>query len=468
MEKSPEKLWAHCLHLIQQRINTQQYDTWFSPIGYRGYNEEEKELLLFVPTQYIYDRLDKDFRQLMYQAVYHVFGYDTKLLFTVEVLDKTSVVEGSNPPMVSEEERRKAARKKGAPRLTLDTARKDGLKTCLNYEQTFDNFIEGESNRLLRTVGIAIAEHPEQQTFNPLFIWGPSGVGKTHLVNAIGSRLEYLHPKKRVLYVAANNFVQEYTEARKQNLFNDFMAFYQSIDVLILDDVHEFASLKGTLDTFFHIFNHLHQNGRQIILTCDRPPSELSGMEERLLSRFKWGLAADIKRPEEMLRHNILLSKMRRDGLELPVEVVAYIAHTVTESVRELEGAVHSLMAYSVVWGQPNITLDFARKVLEGQTKGTVQKAGKKYTFDHILEAVASSMNLPVADILGRGRRAEVSLARQVVMYLVHKHTTLSSARIGNLLGGRSHATVLHGIASVEKQIAKDSAYAKQIKNILR
>lgn len=467
MEKSPEKLWAYCLELMQQRLNAQQYDTWFKPIAYRNYDEEKKELLLYVPTQYIYDYLDKNFRQLMYQAFYHVFGYDNKITFAVAVLEEAQVVEQSNPPLVSDEEKKKAARKKGAPRLTLDTKRKDGLVTCLNYEQTFDNFIEGESNRLSRTVGLAIAEHPEQQTFNPLFIWGPSGVGKTHLVNAIGSRLEYLHPKKRVLYVAANNFVQEYTEARKQNLFNDFMAFYQSIDVLILDDVHEFTSLKGTLDTFFHIFNHLHQNGRQIILTCDRPPMELSGMEERLLSRFKWGLTAEMQRPEEMLRHNILLSKMRRDGLEMPVEVVQYIAHTVKDSVRELEGAVHSLMAYSVVWNAP-ITLDFARKVLEGHSVVKPQAKSKRYTFDYILDAVSSAYTIPVQEILGRGRRSEVAHARQVVMFLAHKHSGLSSARIGNLLGGRSHATVLHGVSSVEKRMQKDEAYRKQIKSILQ
>ena len=223
------------------------------------------------------------------------------------------------------------------------------LDPQLNRNYSFENFIEGVSNKLPRSVGQAIAEHPKQSTFNPLFIYGASGVGKTHLVNAIGAKIKELHPTKRVLYVSAHLFQVQYTDSVRKNTVNDFINFYQTIDVLIIDDVQEFASLTKTQNTFFHIFNHLHQNGRQLILTSDRPPTALQGMEERLLTRFKWGLLAELEKPNQQLRHDILENKIRQDGLKIPEEVIDFVSENVNDSVRELEGIVNSLMAYSVV-----------------------------------------------------------------------------------------------------------------------
>jgi len=237
----------------------------------------------------------------------------------------------------------------------------------------------------------------------------------------------------------------QFTESRRLNKFNEFIQFYQSIEVLIVDDVHEFTSQMKTLEAFFHIFNHLHQNGRKIILTCDRPPSELVGMEERMLSRFRWGITVEMERPEEELRYNILMSKILRGGLRIPEEVVHYIAHTIKSNVRELEGAIHSLQAYSIV-ENAEITLEFARHVLEKNAITKPQPKSKRTTFDYILDRVAEQMGVEVSDILGRGRKADVALARQMVMYLASRHTDLSTPRIGTLLGGRSHTTVLHGV----------------------
>lgn len=331
----------------------------------------------------------------------------------------------------------------------------------LNRNYSFENFIEGVSNKLPRSVGQAIAEHPKQSTFNPLFIYGASGVGKTHLVNAIGAKIKELHPTKRVLYVSAHLFQVQYTDSVRKNTVNDFINFYQTIDVLIIDDVQEFASLTKTQNTFFHIFNHLHQNGRQLILTSDRPPTALQGMEERLLTRFKWGLLAELEKPNQQLRHDILENKIRQDGLKIPEEVIDFVSENVNDSVRELEGIVNSLMAYSVVWNR-DIDLPLAEQIL----KRAVKQENKPVTIDFILDKVCGYFNVKQEDVFTKCRKQPVAQVRQIAMYLAQKHTNLSLARIGSLIGKRTHATVLHSCSVVEDRLHVDKAFKSKMDEI--
>ena len=442
-ENTMKERWEQCLALLRTKLSDSQME-WFKPIRPKSYDEQEYKLVLTVPSQYFLEYIEDNFRTLIHGAVYRCFHNPTSIFYQV------SVVKGIRDGSIEEastgiESREGKSGKPLAPRLVLDNPTPRGLNPGLNPTQTFENFIEGKSNKLSRTIAQAIADNPSQQTFNPLFIWGPSGVGKTHLVNALGIRLQKLYPTRRVLYIPAHDFLVQFTESRRQNKFNEFIQFYQSIEVLIVDDVHEFTAQMKTLEAFFHIFNHLHQNGRKIILTCDRPPSELTGMEERMLSRFRWGMTIEMERPEEQLRYDILMSKIRRSGLNMPDDVVRYIARTIKSNVRELEGAIHSLQAYSIVENE-DITSDFAHRILEKNAITKAQPKNKRTTFDYILDRVAEQMGVEVSSILGRGRRVDVATARQMVMYLASRHTDLSSPRIGTLLGGRSHATVLHGI----------------------
>ena len=439
--------WALCLEMLRTKLSAQQME-WFKPVRPKSYDDVEYRLVLAVPSQYFIEYLEENFRTLIHAAVYRVFHNPTRIFYQASVVKgiKDAAVEAASTGV---EPREGKSGKPLAPKLVMDNPRPRGYNPGRKPGLTFENFVEGKSNKLSLAIAQAIADHPSQQTFNPLFIWGPSGVGKTHLVNALGVRLQKLYPTRRVLYIPAHDFIVQFTDSRRQNKFNDFIQFYQSIEVLIVDDVHEFTAQMKTLEAFFHIFNHLHQNGRKIILTCDRPPSELSGMEERMLSRFRWGMTVEMERPEEQLRYDILMSKIRRSGLRVPEEVISYISRTIKTNVRELEGAIHSLQAYSIV-ENADITLEFARSVLERNAITKVQPKSKRTTFDYILDRVAEQMNVDVSSILGRGRRAEVATARQMVMYLASRHTDLSTPRIGNLLGGRSHATVLHGIDVIE------------------
>ena len=345
-----------------------------------------------------------------------------------------------------------------SPTLTQAVGPAQDLDSQLNPKQTFSNFIEGTSNKLPRSIGQAIAERPNQQTFNPLFIYGPSGVGKTHLVNAIGTKLKELHPEKRVLYLSAHLFQVQYTDSIRHNTFNDFMHFYQSIDVLIIDDIQEMIGLEGTQYAFFHIFNHLRQNGRQIILTSDRPPVSMQGMEDRLLTRFKSGLLAELEKPEVQLRKDILRSKIEHDGLQIPEDVIDFISQNVSSSVRELEGVIHSLLAYSVVYNK-DVDLDFAQSIIQHTPKTIV----KEVSLDKIVEEVSNIYNISQEDIYGKSRKAEIVQARQLSIYLAQLHTQLSVSKIGLLIGNKNHATVLHSIKAIKNRLKTDKALKEQI-----
>ncbi|MSH99669.1 AAA family ATPase, partial [Escherichia coli] len=321
-------LWNRCLEIIRDNVPESTYKTWFVPIVPLKY--EDKTLIVQVPSQFFYEFLEDKFVDLLRKTLYKVIGEGTKLMYNVMV-DRTSIpnktvnLEASNRSIAVPQTSVIRGSGNKAPNLLHAPAPQD-LDPHLNPNYNFENFIEGYSNKLSRSVAEAVAQNPAGTAFNPLFLHGASGVGKTHLANAIGTRIKELYPGKRVLYVSAHLFQVQYTDSVRNNTTNDFINFYQTIDVLIIDDIQEFAGVTKTQNTFFHIFNHLHQNGKQLILTSDRAPVLLQGMEERLLTRFKWGMVAELEKPTVELRKNILRNKIHRDGLQFPPEVIEYIA----------------------------------------------------------------------------------------------------------------------------------------------
>ncbi len=460
MTEELQILWSRCMEMFRSNVTEQQYRTWFSPMKIQSYDADRKELTVFIPSQFFFEYLEEHFRRLIHITIRRFFGADVTLSYRVEVADNVMVNQESDnaavlPAATSSREANKS------PELAQAVGPADDLDSQLNERMSFSNFIEGTSNKLPRSVGQAIAEHPEQQTFNPLFIYGPSGVGKTHLVNAIGLRTKELHPEKRVLYLSAHLFMVQFTDARNRNVFNDFMHFYQSIDMLIVDDVQELVGMKGTQNAFFHIFNHLRQNGKQIIMTCDRPPVALQGLEDRLITRFKSGLMAEMERPEESLRRNILHSIVKHDGLNIPDDVLDYISGNVTGSVRELEGVIHSLLAYSVVYSK-DVDLSFAQRILAGRVK--VEK--KAITIDQIITCTCEFFNVREEELFGKSRKANIVIVRQMSMYLAHKHTKLTTGKIGAYVGNRDHATVLHGIKTIDGRLKVDKELRQQLSEI--
>jgi len=331
----------------------------------------------------------------------------------------------------------------------------------LNPAYNFNNLIEGNSNKLARTAGISIGNEPGKNVFNPLFIYGQSGVGKTHLANAIGVMTKQLHPDKRVLYVSANTFQIQYTDAVRSNTVNDFLNFYQTIEVLIVDDIQEFAGKTGTQNTFFHIFNHLHQMGKQLVLTSDRSPIVMVGLEQRLLTRFKWGLSAEIEKPDFDLRKSILQSKIYRDGLEIDEEVVDFIAEHVVDNVRDLEGVLVSLMAHSTLANIP-IDVTLAEKVISR----IVNITRKVNTVEKIRDVVCEYFSLSIDAISTKSRKREVVQARQIAMYLSKQLTKSSLASIGNTIGQRDHATVLHACKIVNDLMDCDKNFRSSVREI--
>lgn len=458
LQLSTEQRWTACLRLLRNNIpSQQQFDTWFAPVSFISFDEATSELMLSVPSPFIVEYIEAHFVELLRAVLRNIYGERVRLRWSVTT-DATNhitqTVDATGDSPVGDQ----SVHTEG---VNQSPQAVQALDSQLKAEYTFANFVEGAPNKLPLTVGMAIAQNPEQSTFNPLFIYGASGVGKTHLVNAIGIRLKELHPQKRVLYVSAHLFQVQYVDAVRQNKTNDFIAFYQSIDVLIIDDVQEFADQEKTQLTFFHIFNHLQQNGRQLILTCDRPPVALKGMEERLLTRFKWGLLAELERPDEELRRNILWHKIRRDGLRIDASVVNYIAHVVDKSIRDLEGVLNSLMAYSVVWNT-EIDIPLAERVIV-RTVGMSKPERPKLTAEDILQKTCNFFCIDQEDVLSKCRKATVVQARQVAMYLTQKMTTLSTTRIGMAIGRRNHATVIHSCQSVENRLKEDAAFAKQV-----
>ena len=460
MGKTPKALWDDCLHLIRENVTEQQYKTWFAPIVFEKYDAESQTLLIQVPSRYVYEYLEQYYVTLLSKVLCRCFGTSVQLNYRI-VVDKahklTVEEEGSEP--VNIERPQETTRANKAPNI-LDATPSD-LNPQLDVHKTFQSFIEGDSNKLPRTVGLSIAEHPGKTTFNPFFVFGPSGCGKTHLINAIGVKCKEMYPTKRVLYVSARLFQVQFTDATRQNTVNDFIHFYQSIDVLIVDDIQEWATATKTLDTFFHIFDHLFRLGKQIILASDRPPVDLQGVKDRLLTRFACGLIAELEKPNVQLCIDILHSKCKRDGLRIPEDVIQFIAETANGSVRDLEGVVNSLMAYSIVY---NAAIDM--RLAERVIKRAVKVDNHPLTVDDILEKVCDHYNVTQQNVFSKSRKRDYVIVRQVSMYLAQKYTKMPASRIGQLIGGRDHSTVIHSCSTVEQRLKVDKSFSAELSSI--
>lgn len=461
MNNSHKALWDDCLRLIQANVTEQQFKTWFAPIVFESYSEANNTLLVQVPSPYVYEYLEQYYVGLLSKVLVRVFG--TKVILRYRVLtDKGhGIVQDIDSEGPSEIESPRPLRGGNQAPTVLDAATPQQLNPQLDPKKTFQNFIEGNSNKLPRTVGLSIAEHPGKTTFNPFFIFGPSGCGKTHLINAIGVRCKETYPQKRVLYVSARLFQVQFTDSVRHNTTNDFINFYQSIDVLIVDDIQEWINSPKTLDTFFHIFNHLFRCGKQIILASDRPPVDLQGMKDRLLTRFACGLIAELEKPNVQLCVDILNAKCRRDGLKIASDVIQYIAETANGSVRDLEGVVNSLMAYSIVYNS-NIDLRLAERII----KRAVKVDDHPLTIDDILEKVCGHFRVEQRHVFSKSRKREYVQARQVSMYLAQKYTKMPAGRIGQLIGNRDHSTVIHSCNTIEKRLKIDKAFSAELSSI--
>lgn len=462
MLASPKALWDNSLLLIKDNVTEQQYNTWFKPIVFESYKPSTKTLLVQVPSPFVYEYLEQNFVDLLSKVLHRNFGEGIRLTYRV-VTDKEHKLSQDIEADPDDADMAKQTRERAQQTAAQPVApqQQEDIDTQLDPKLTFNNYMEGDSNKLPRSVGLSIAEHPNTTQFNPMFIYGPSGSGKTHLVNAIGLKAKQMYPQKRVLYVSARLFQTQYTDAVLHNASNDFINFYQSIDMLIVDDIQEWAGKAKTLNTFFHIFNHLFRNGKRIILACDRPPVELKDMPDRLLTRFSCGLVCELEKPNIQLCVDILSNKIRRDGLKIPVDVISFIAQTCNGSVRDLQGAINGLLAYSIVYNS-SIDIRLAERVI----KRAVKMDDKPLTIDDIVETVCHHYNVTVTAVNSKSRKRDYVVARQVTMYLAQKYTKMPASRIGKLVGNRDHSTVIHSCSKVEERLKIDAGFSDELVSI--
>ena len=462
MLASPKALWDNSLLLIKDSVTEQQYNTWFKPIVFESYKPSTKTLLVQVPSPFVYEYLEQNFVDLLSKVLHRNFGEGIRLTYRV-VTDKEHKLSQDIEADPDDADLAKQARERAQQTASQPAApqQQEDIDTQLDPKLTFNNYMEGDSNKLPRSVGLSIAEHPNTTQFNPMFIYGPSGSGKTHLVNAIGLKAKQMYPQKRVLYVSARLFQTQYTDAVLHNASNDFINFYQSIDMLIVDDIQEWAGKAKTLNTFFHIFNHLFRNGKRIILASDRPPVELKDMPDRLLTRFSCGLVCELEKPNIQLCVDILSNKIRRDGLKIPVDVISFIAQTCNGSVRDLQGAINGLLAYSIVYNS-SIDIRLAERVI----KRAVKLDDKPLTIDDIVETVCHHYNVTVTAVNSKSRKRDYVVARQVTMYLAQKYTKMPASRIGKLVGNRDHSTVIHSCSKVEERLKIDAGFSDELISI--
>lgn len=462
MNKSSKELWQDCLHLIAQNVTEQQFDTWFKPLVLKDYQESTKTLLVQVSSMYVYEFLEENFIHLLKKVLNRVFGTGVQLNYTVLTDKEHNISQKLESDSADDIVSRLPTNRGNQSPTVIDTVLPE-IDSQLDPHKSFHNFVEGDSNKLPLTIGQSIAEHPNTTQFNPLFIYGPSGCGKTHLINAVGLKIKQMYPQKRVLYISARLFEVQFTSATRNNTINDFINFYQTIDVLILDDIQEWAMGEKvkTVNTFFHIFNHLFRNGKRIILASDRPPVDLKELPDRMITRFSCGLIAELEKPNVQLCVDILNRKIKRDGLSIPENVVRFIAETANGSVRDLEGVINSLLAYSVVYNS-NIDMRLAERII----KRAVKVDDEPLTIDDIIGKVCEHFNVTTAAVNSRSRKKEIVIARQVTMYMAQKYTKMPASRIGKLVGGRDHSTVIHSCSKIEDRISADNGFTAELASI--
>src|SRR5210317_2010672 len=468
MNNSTSAVWKNCLSFIEDNIQPQAYKTWFLPIVPLKINDNV--LNIQVPSKFFYEWLEEHYVKLLKTALQKELGPDARLIYSIRMENRfgnnnpfTENIPSSNrggiipqqvdAPLHSQSDLKNPFVIPGIKNLQIESQ--------LNPNYSFENFLEGDSNRLGRSAALAVASKPGGTSFNPLLIFGGVGLGKTHLAHAIGVEIKEKYQDKTVLYISAEKFTQQYIEAVKKNTRNDFIHFYQLLDVLIIDDVQFLSGKTGTQDVFFHIFNHLHQNGKQVILTSDKAPVDMQDIEQRLLSRFKWGLSAELQLPNFETRISILKNKLYRDGVNINDDIIEYVAKNIKTNVRELEGAIISLIAQSS-FNKADITLDLAKEVVLKFVKNTKREV----SIDYIQKVVSDYFQMDVSTLQSKTRKRHIVQARQLAMFFAKKYTKASLASIGSQIGKRDHATVLHACKTVDNLTSTDKQFRKYVEDL--
>ena len=462
--KTAESVWNNCLEFIKDNIQEQAFKTWFMPI--KAIELTENALYIQVPSKFFYEWLEEHYVKILKVALTKQLGAEAKLLYKIQMETPsgnkqpyTEQLPSTQRGPVKPQELDVPIQNKN-PELknpfVIPGIRNVKIESQLNSNYSFDNFLEGDSNRLARSAGMAVANKPGGTSFNPLLIFGGVGLGKTHLAHAIGVEIKDLYPEKTVLYISAEVFTQQYIDSVRKNTRNDFIYFYQLIDVLIVDDIQFLSGKSGTQDVFFHIFNHLHQNGKQVILTSDKAPVDIQDIEQRLLSRFKWGLSAEISHPDFETRVKIVEGILFRDGVDMPKEIIEYVAKNVNSNIRELEGAIISLIAQSS-FNKREVTIDLARQVVEKYVKSVK----REISIDYIQKIVSDYFQMDTETLRSKTRKRNIVQARQLAMFFAKKYTKASLASIGSQIGDRDHATVLHACKTVDNLLETDKEFKK-------
>ena len=469
MNQSPSSVWNNCLSFIEDNIQPQAYSTWFKPIV--PVKITDNVLSIQVPSKFFYEWLEEHYIKILKLASTKELGKDARLVYVIKMENTFGNKEPYTEKIPSSNNSSLKSQNVEAPFISFTSELKNPfiipgirnlqIESQLNPNYTFENFLEGDSNRLARSAGLAVANKPGGTSFNPLLIYGGVGLGKTHLVHAIGVDIKKNYPDKTVLYISSEKFTQQYVDSVKKNNRNDFIHFYQVIDILIVDDVQFLSGKSGTQDVFFHIFNHLHQNGKQVILTSDKAPLDMQDIEQRLLSRFKWGLSAELQTPNFETRVSILKNKLFRDGVEIDDEITEYVAKNINSNVRELEGAIISLIAQSS-FNKVEITLDLAKDVISKFVKNN----RREVSIDYIQKVVSDYFQMDVETLQSKTRKRHIVQARQIAMYFAKKFTKASLASIGTQIGRRDHATVLHACKTVDNLSFTDKQFRKYVEDL--
>ncbi len=472
--QSATRIWQECLAIIKDNVSPESYRNWFEPIIPVKYSDNK--LTIRVPSPFFYEYLEENYIELLSKALKRIIGPKAKLEYEIVAVKENAnnkkrskglyVIPGSNtPPPVNDPQPAPAGLTDVKNPHIVPGLKKIKIDSNLNTLYTFDNFVEGDCNKAARNFGLMISKKPGNMSFNPYMIYGPTGTGKTHLAQAIGLKIKELFPHLVVLYIEAHEFEAQYAEATRNNERPKFIAFYKLVDVLIVDDVHEFASKtkEKTQMTFFQIFNQLYNSNKQLILTSDRPPAEMRDITERLLSRFKAGLTAELKKPDFNTRYRILKNKAYQEGFDISDRVLRYIAETVTTNIRELYGALNSVVAHATAYNT-NITIELAKNVI----KNIVKETKRNISVDYIKKVVSDYFNIEPKVLNSKTRTRDVALARQITMYLARKHTDHSLSKIGAEMGGKDHSTVLYACRQIENLIDIDKNVRHYLEDIER
>ena len=471
MSVTAQSVWNNCLDFIKDNIQPQAYKTWFEPIV--AVKLAENALSIQVPSKFFYEWLEEHYVKILKVALTKELGETAKLVYIIKMENTygnkqpfTERIPSSNRSSVKAQDVDIPLNNKNRELrnpFIIPGIRNVKIESQLNPNYSFENFLEGDSNRLARSAGLAVASKPGGTSFNPLLIFGGVGLGKTHLAHAIGVDIKDKYPEKTVLYISAEKFTQQYIDSVKKNNRNDFIHFYQIIDILIIDDVQFLSGKSGTQDVFFHIFNHLHQNGKQVILTSDKAPVDMQDIEQRLLSRFKWGLSAELQSPDFETRVSILKNKLYRDGVEMQDDIIEYVAKHIKTNIRELEGAIISLIAQSS-FNKKEVTIDLAKQVVEKFVKNTKREV----SIDYIQKIVSDYFQMDVDTLQSKTRKRHIVQARQLAMFFAKKLTKASLASIGSQIGKRDHATVLHACKTVNNLSSTDKQFRKYVEDLTK